>query len=77
MDEIYARLREMEMSLSAAVAKIEEMEKKSEDQTEMIRKIQHDVEDLKIGYSKVWMLCMVVGWIAGIFTPILLTHMWE
>lgn len=73
----YEHLAGIEKELAAAVAKIEELERKSEAQTKMIETLQSSVEALKIGYAKMWVAFAIGGWLLGVFTPIIINHVWE
>ncbi len=66
-----ARLREIETALARMEERSIEGERKIEQQLENMQKIQKDVEELKIGYAKVWALFAVGGWFVGAATSIL------
>lgn len=65
------RLREIETALARMEERYIEGERKIEQQLENMQKIQKDVEELKIGYAKVWALFAVGGWFVGAATSIL------
>ncbi len=65
------RLREIETALARMEERSIEGERKIEQQLENMQKIQKDVEELKIGYAKVWALFAVGGWFVGAATSIL------
>lgn len=65
------RLREIETALARMEERSIEAERKIEQQLENMQKIQKDVEELKIGYAKVWALFAVGGWFVGAATSIL------
>lgn len=65
------RLREIETALARMEERYIEGERKIEQQLDNMQKIQKDVEELKIGYAKVWALFAVGGWFVGAATSIL------
>lgn len=71
MEENATRFREIEMALARLEERSVEADKKAEQQLETIQNIRKDVEDLKIGYAKVWALFAVGGWFVGAATSIL------
>ncbi len=68
MEEV--RLREIETTLAKLEERSEEAEKRMVEQIEEIQKLRKDIEDLKIGYAKVWALFAIGGWFVGAATSI-------
>lgn len=71
--EIFLRLNKIETSLARMEAQMEAMQKQADMRTEHIEQLQASLHQLQKDHMKLVGICLTLGWVIGVLTPILFT----